>query len=99
MMAWNRYASRLVYHGLPIGGVDLLVLFLSTLRVFPSARTIHRSLAGAAVPLAVPDGTPSSRFDRAHAPVPGQGESPFDAPVTRVAEADSGRMARGRRSP
>ena len=99
MMAWERCASRLVCHGLPIGGIDLLVLLPCTSRVFPPARTIHRSLAGAAVPLAVTKRTPSSRSDRAHAPVPGRDEPTFDAPVTRAAEADSGRVARGRRRP
>ena len=99
MMAWERYASRLVYHGLPIGGIDLLVLPPCTSRVFPPGRTIHRSFAGAAVPLAVAKRTPSSRFDRAHPPVPGRDEPNFEAPVTRADEADSGRVARGRRSP
>jgi len=98
MKALDRCESRLGHHGLPIGGIDFLVLLPCTSCVFPSAGTIHRSLAGAAVPPAAAERAPSSRFDRAHALVPGRDEPTVDAPVTRAAETASGRVALGRRS-
>ena len=99
LKALNRCESRLVYHGLLIGGIDLLELLPCTSCVFPSARTNHRSLVKGAVPPAATERAPSSRFDRAHTPVPGRDEPVFDAPVACAAEAAAVRMARGRRSP
>ena len=99
LKALDRCESRLVYHGQLIGGIDFLMLLPCTSCMFPSARTIHRSLVGGAVPRTVRERAPSSRFDHAHTPVPGRDEPTFDALLTRTAEAPSGWMARGRRSP